>query len=90
MSNRPVHLVTIDQSFFVEALTSASNPAKYLDYFPDNVYNVSPNSRLAKILQVLIGQTGVGFLKRNYLEWLLYYYKNQKIKIILLFNYIFI
>lgn len=66
--SRPVKTVTIDQSFFVEALTSSVQPSNYLDYFPENIYNVSPNSRLAKLLQVLLGPTGVQFLKTNYYE----------------------
>jgi hypothetical protein len=64
--DRPTHDVSVDESYFVEALTGPGKVRTFLDYFPESVYNTSPDSRLYKLLYSLIGPAGVGALKLNY------------------------
>jgi hypothetical protein len=62
----PTQIVNVEQSYLIEALTSSSSPSSYLDYFPQEVYNTSSDSRLYKFLYALLGPAGVSFLKTNY------------------------
>jgi hypothetical protein len=66
MNERPTYNVSIDNSYFVEALTSSKSPVSYLDNFPEELYNTSADSRLYKFLYALIGPAGTGSLKTNY------------------------
>jgi hypothetical protein len=62
------HTETVNQSLFVEALRGPGHPSTYLNRFPENVYNVSPDSVLYKLIYTLIGPSGVASLKRGYFE----------------------
>lgn len=64
--NRPTIDVLIDESYFLEALSSTARPASYLENFPDHIFDVSAESRLYKFLYTLLGPAGVSFLKLNY------------------------
>jgi hypothetical protein len=58
----------VDQRFFIEPLGGPQHPQNYLDRFPDEVYNKSPDSRLTKLMYVLLGPAGGGWIRKNYLQ----------------------
>jgi hypothetical protein len=62
------NIQTIDQRYFVEAIQGAKHPSNYLDRFPDNIFNTSPDAVLYKLIYTLIGPAGVASLKRGYFE----------------------
>lgn len=64
--SKPTIDVTIDENYFVEALTGPARSSSYLDNFPDDIFDISSESRLYKFLYTLIGPAGVSFLKLNY------------------------
>jgi hypothetical protein len=64
----PVATTTINQNFFIEALGGSQNPVSYLDSFPDSVYTKALDSVLVKFLYAILGPTGVGLLRQQYLE----------------------
>jgi|GEM_PF-6867674 len=64
--SRPTYDALVDEQYLIEALTSSGNIVSYLDNFPEEVFNTSPDSRLYKFLYTLIGPAGVSFLKLNY------------------------
>lgn len=64
----PTITTSINQNFFIEALTGAQNPISYLDRFPDAVYTKAIDSLLVQFLYALLGPVGVGGLKQEYLE----------------------
>lgn len=57
----------IDQTFLIEPLNGAKKPYSYLDRFPDEIYNKTPQSRLVKLMYALIGPSGVAGIKQNLL-----------------------
>lgn len=64
----PVTTTTINQNFFLEALGGSQNPISYLDSFPDTVYTKALDSLLVTFLYAILGPTGVGLLRQQYLE----------------------
>jgi hypothetical protein len=64
----PVTTTPIQQNFFIEALGGSQNPISYLDRFPDAVYTKALDSLLVKFLYAIMGPTGVGLLRQQYLE----------------------
>lgn len=60
--------ITIDQSYFLAALGGPQHPQSYLDRFPEAIYNTSLDSHLTKFMYALLGPSGVGWLRKNYLE----------------------
>lgn len=64
----PTITSTINQSYFIEALTGSQQPTSYLDIFPDAVYTKAIDSLLVKFLYALMGPVGVGGLRQEYLE----------------------
>lgn len=58
----------VDQNWFLEPLKGPKAPSSYLERFPEEVYNTGPDSRLTKFMYVLLGPSGVGFLRQNALE----------------------
>lgn len=68
LANTPTITSTVNQSFFIEALGGAQNPVSYLDRFPDSVYTRAVDSLLVRFMYALLGPTGVGALKQEYLE----------------------
>lgn len=63
----PTITSTVNQSFFIEALGGAQNPVSYLDRFPDAIYTKAVDSLLVKFMYALLGPTGVGALRQEYL-----------------------
>lgn len=68
LATTPTITSTVNQSFFIEALGGAQNPVSYLDRFPDSVYTKAVDSLLVRFMYALLGPTGVGALKQEYLE----------------------
>jgi hypothetical protein len=62
------HSETINQSYFLEATKGAGHPTNYLDRFPSELYNTSPDSVLYKLIYTLIGPAGIASLKQGYFE----------------------
>lgn len=58
----------VDQSFFLMPLGGPQHPQTYLDRFPEAVYNKGLDSHLVKFMYALLGPSGVGWLRKNYLE----------------------
>lgn len=68
MPTTPVFSDTVNQQYFIESLGGSQHPVSYLDRFPDSVYNKSIDSILVKLAYALLGPTGVGLLRQQYLE----------------------
>lgn len=64
----PTVTTDINQNFFVEALGGSVNPVNLLDRFPDSVYTKALDSLLVKFMYAILGPTGVGQLRQEYLE----------------------
>lgn len=64
----PTYSDTVDQRFFIEPLGGPRHPRSYLDRFPEEIYDKSPDSHLVRLLYTLIGPSGVNSLKRNVFE----------------------
>lgn len=58
----------VDQSFFLTPLGGPQHPQTYLDRFPETVYHKGLDSHLVKFMYALLGPSGVGWLRKNYLE----------------------
>lgn len=58
----------INQQYFIEALGGSKPVTSYLDRFPDALYTKSIDSLLVIFLYALLGPTGVGQLRQEYLE----------------------
>lgn len=58
----------IDQTFFLAPLGGPQHPQSYLDRFPDTLYNKGIDSHLVKLMYALMGPSGTGWLRKNYLE----------------------
>jgi hypothetical protein len=58
----------VPQSFVIEPQKGPSTPAKFLEAFPDSLYNKSPESILVKLLFTLLGPIGSGLLQKDYLD----------------------
>jgi len=68
MANAPTTAITINQNLLLEPLRAPVHPHSNLDNFPEEVYNKSPDSVLVKFLNALLGPSGAGWIKRNYLD----------------------
>lgn len=66
--NTPTITTQINQSFFIEALGGAQPITSYLERFPDALYSKSIDSVLVMFLYALLGPTGVGQLRQDYLK----------------------
>ena len=64
----PTITTQVNQNFFIEALGGAKPISSYLDRFPDSLYTKSIDSLLVTFLYALLGPTGVGQLRQEYLE----------------------
>lgn len=58
----------VDQRFFIAPLGGPQNPVNYLDRFPDEVYNKAIDSHLVRFMYALLGPSGAGWLRQNYLQ----------------------
>jgi len=58
----------INQQFFIEPLGGPQGPRSYLEAFPETLYNRSLESNLVALLYALLGPSGIGGLRQNYLR----------------------
>jgi hypothetical protein len=58
----------VDQRIFASPLGGPEHPVSYLARFPDEVYTKSPDSHLVKFMYTLMGPSGAGWIRKNYLE----------------------
>jgi hypothetical protein len=68
LSPTPTFSGTVQQQFIIEPLRGGRDVTRYLDRFPEEIYSRSLDSHLVKYLQVLLGNNGVNWLRKNYLE----------------------
>jgi hypothetical protein len=73
MANPPTILtpditLAIDQTYFLRPIGGPRSPLTYLDRFPESVYNKSLDSHLVKLMYALLGPSGVGGLRKQYLQ----------------------
>src|SRR5271157_5764193 len=58
----------IIQQFFIEGQSTSGSPLNYLDHFPETIWNKGIHTRLVALVYTLLGPSGVGYLRQNYLE----------------------
>ena len=68
VSNAPTYTGYVNQDFVVEALQGPFEVMYYLKRFPDALYRKTPDARLFKMMQVLLGPDGVGWILKEYLK----------------------
>lgn len=64
----PTTTALVDQRVFIRPLGGPENALTYFDAFPEEVYTRSPDSHLVKFLFTLLGPSGAGWLRKNYLQ----------------------
>jgi hypothetical protein len=68
LAQTPNTTTFIDQRFFLRPLGGPQHPQAYLDRFPEAVYNTTIDSHLVKFVYSLLGPSGIGWLRKNYLQ----------------------
>lgn len=68
VTSLPLFQQRIDHRFIIERLGGPQHPRSYLDRFPVEVYNTSPDSHLFRFLYSMLGPSGIGWLHKNYLD----------------------
>lgn len=58
----------VDTRAFLAPLGGPEHPISYLDRFPDDVYTKAIDSRLVRFMYALLGPSGIGWLRKNYLD----------------------
>lgn len=58
----------IDQTVFLTPLGGPQHPISYLDRFPESLYGKGIDSHLVKFMYALLGPSGAGWLRKNYLD----------------------
>jgi hypothetical protein len=64
----PVVSAVIDQQFVIEPLTGSREISHYLERFPEEFYLKTPDTILYKYMQVLLGDQGANWIRKNALE----------------------
>lgn len=62
LNNAPSYVESVDLRYFLEPLTGSGPTASYLDRFPDELYNKSPDTHFMRFMYVLLGPAGLGWL----------------------------
>lgn len=58
----------VNQNFQVEILGGPQDVFSYLNNFPEEVYTKSPDTRLYKFMRVMLGDSGVNLIRKQYLQ----------------------
>jgi hypothetical protein len=68
--DNPTYNAVIDQTFFVEPNKSSANVKMLIDqgWFPEEIFDTSPDSILSKFFESLMGINGVGSLRKTFYE----------------------
>lgn len=64
----PTFSDVVRRAIVLEPLTGPKDVFYYLDRFPEEIYNKSPDSHLYKYLRSLLGEAGANWLKKNHFE----------------------
>jgi hypothetical protein len=56
------------RAILLEPLGGPKDVFYYLDRFPEEIYNRSPDSHLYKFMRAVLGEAGVNWVKKNYFE----------------------
>lgn len=64
----PQYSEVIRRNILIDELGGPKDVFYYLENFPEELYNKSPDSHLYKYMRSLLGEAGVNWLKKNYLE----------------------
>lgn len=64
----PQYSEVVRRNILLEPLGGPKDVFYYLDTFPDEIYTKSPDSHLYKFMRALLGESGVNWLKKGYLE----------------------
>lgn len=64
----PQYSELVNQNILIDELGGPKDVFYYLENFPEELYNKSPDSHLYKYMRTLLGEAGVNWLKKNYLE----------------------
>lgn len=66
----PQYSANIDNGVAIEPQKAPPNPSILIDnnYFPEEVFDTSPDSLLFKFFQSLVGPSGIGWLRKNLFE----------------------
>lgn len=59
---------TVAQRYLLEPLGGPKDVFYYLERFPEEIYHKSPDTHLYKYMRSMLGEGGVNWLKKNYLE----------------------
>lgn len=59
---------TVNQKILLEPLGGPKDVFYYLDRFPEEIYHKSPDTHLYKFMRSMLGESGVNWLRKNYLE----------------------
>ncbi len=62
----PILTNTIQQNFYIEALSGSKNISQFLTNFPETVYSKAVDSHLMLLMTALLGQCGAGLLETQY------------------------
>lgn len=64
----PTFADTVRQQFVIEPLRGPRDTFYYLKRFPEEIYNRSPDSHLYRFLRSMLGDQGVNWIRKNYLQ----------------------
>ena len=66
----PQYSANIDNGVAIEPQKAPPNPSVLIDkdYFPEEVFDTSPDSLIFKFFQSLVGPSGIGWLRKNLFE----------------------
>lgn len=69
MSFSPQYETSVDQNVFVEPIKSATRPNVLIErYFPEENYDTSIDSTLTKFVKSILGEAGVGLIRKEFFE----------------------
>lgn len=67
-TTKPTFSDTVEQRDLLSPLGTPTDPVSYLDRFPDDLYDKSPDSHLVRFIYTALGPAGIGWLKKNLLD----------------------
>lgn len=68
LTSLPTFTDSVSRDLIIEPLQGARNLDHYLARFPEEVYNKAPDSHFMRFMAVLLGTSGVNWLRQNYLD----------------------
>jgi hypothetical protein len=68
LTSLPTFTDSVQRDLIIEPLLGPRNLDHYLARFPEEIYNRAPDSHFIRFMSVLLGQSGVNWLRQNYLD----------------------